>query len=125
MDAKFYVLMHVFGLASVLLAIAGLAYREAVGGPGQPEEKRFRSIALAEHGFGLLLMVVSGFGLLAKQGIPGVPGWAWAKIVLWLYLAVAPVLVRRFFRGQQALVVWLSLPLIVLAARWLAIAKPF
>lgn len=125
MDVKTYLLMHLFGMFSVMVGIAGLAYREALGGPAQPNDKKLRMMALGEHGFGLLLMLVSGFGLLAKQGIHGIPGWTWAKIGIWVYLAAAPFLIRRFFAGDKALGLWISLPFWGLVAGYLAITKGF
>jgi|CXWL01.1.fsa_nt_gi hypothetical protein len=123
MSPKFYVLMHLFGMFSVLAAVASLAYREMVGGPGGPDEKTARRLVMFEHGFGLLLMLVSGFGLLAKLGHQGVPPWAWGKVGIWLVFAAAPFLVRRFFRGSRATILWIAVPLLGLLAGYLVISQ--
>lgn len=123
MSAKFYLLMHLFGMFTVVAAVASLAYREAVGGTPSPADGKFRKVMMFEHGFGLLLMLVSGFGLLAKLGIHGVPGWVWAKIGIWVFLAAAPFLIRRFFKREKALGFWMLVPLLGLLAGYLAITK--
>lgn len=125
MDYNVYLLIHLFGIFTVLAAAGSLAYREAVGGPGGPGEAGARKLIMVEHGLGLLLMLVSGFGLLAKLEIHGVPGWAWVKIAVWLLLGAAPFLIRRFFRGSKALVFWALLPILAIASGYLAKSKPF
>jgi hypothetical protein len=48
------------------------------------------------HGTGLLISLISGFGLLAKLGIfKSMPTWVYIKIALWLVLGFLPVLARR------------------------------
>lgn len=60
------------------------------------------------HGIGLVISLVSGFGMLAKMGIMGsMPVWVWIKIALWLVLGFLPVLAKRRV---------LSAPLVVLIA---------
>ena len=48
------------------------------------------------HGIGLLISLISGFGMLAKMGIMGsMPLWVWIKIALWLVLGFLPVLAKK------------------------------
>ena len=51
------------------------------------------------HGVGLLLMLVAGFGMLAKLGVmrggAGMPTWVIVKLVCWLILGGMLVVVKR------------------------------
>ena len=76
------------------------------------------------HGVALLLILVAGFGLMARLGLFGaIPLWAWAKIVLWLLLGAAIFLLKRNPRWATGL--WVTFPLAGALAAWLAVAKPF
>lgn len=57
------------------------------------------------HGIGLLVLLVSGFGQLAKLGMTAhMPTWAIVKAVLWLALGVLPVLAKRQVLSRQVTV---------------------
>ncbi len=48
------------------------------------------------HGIGLVILLISGFGQLAKLGWTAhMPAWVIVKIVLWLVLGFMPVLAKR------------------------------
>jgi len=48
------------------------------------------------HGIGLLVSLVSGFGMLAKMGMSWPwPLWIWIKVALWLVLGFLPVLAKK------------------------------
>lgn len=111
-----YKILHIVAVLFMftsLGAIAVLAGRDGV-----------RRTATIVHGIGLAVVLVAGFGLLARLGFFGdIPGWAWAKIVLWLALGAAVVPLRRRWGSPAA---WLLvLPVLGGVAAWLAIAKPF
>ena len=57
--------------------------------------------ALALHGLGVLVMLVAGFGLLARLNISSFPWptWVFIKVGLWLVLGVLPFLARRMKLG--------------------------
>ncbi|MEO6787380.1 MAG: hypothetical protein ABI318_14710 [Chthoniobacteraceae bacterium] len=78
-----YKIIHITGIA--LLAI-GTGGRLAGG-------ERRKSFAVAQ-GLGLLVMLVSGFGLLARLHL-GYPPFAIVKTVLWVLIAMLPVLFRK------------------------------
>ena len=74
------------------------------------------------HGVSLLLILVAGFGLLAKLGLAGSwPLWVTVKILVWLALGAAPV----FLRGGEAVArVALAVVVVVGAvAAWAALTK--
>jgi hypothetical protein len=89
-----YHLLHLLGLIFVFVGFGALLSSE-----------RARS-AMMWHGIGLVISLVSGFGLLAKLGIfKTMPTWAWIKIGLWLVLGFLPVLARRRVMPAAAVVV--------------------
>ena len=81
----------------------------------------------ALHGLGLLIVLLAGFGMLAKvMRTPSMPSPAWAttKLVIWALFAVAAVVPRRWPRTARWVLV-LGLPLLGAAAAVVAILKPF
>ena len=76
------------------------------------------------RGIALLLLLVTGFGMLAKLGImKSIPLWAWIKVAIWLIAAVLPVFVKRkILSGTVAVFIALALGAV---AAWLGYLKPF
>lgn len=118
MSLLFYKVVHVAAVLFVIAALGGAAVRALAGAT----DDRSRKLPGITHGIALLLVLVTGFGALAKLGA-GFPGWAIAKAAIWLFLGAAPVLVRK--KPELATLWWWSLPLLGGVAGWLAIAKPF
>ena len=119
MSALVYKVLHIFGILLMFIALGGATARALSGagkdGPG-------RKLAGITHGIALLVILVSGFGLLAKLGL-GFPLWVWIKIVIWLLLGAAVALVRRL--PQHATLFWFAIPLLGAFAAYLALYKPF
>lgn len=96
MSLQTYHFLHLIGLICVFIGFGGLLSSEGA------------RKAMKWHGIGLVISLVSGFGMLAKMGIMGsMPVWVWIKIALWLVLGFLPVLAKRRV---------LSAPLVVLIA---------
>ncbi len=84
MPIAFYHIAHIIGLIFVFVGFGALLSSETS-----------RS-AMKWHGIGLVISLISGFGLLAKlQIFATMPTWVWIKIALWLVLGGLPVLARR------------------------------
>jgi hypothetical protein len=84
MSLQFYHYLHLIGLILVFVGYGGLLSAERA------------KAAMMWHGIGLLISLVSGFGMLAKMGIMGsMPLWVWIKIALWLVLGFLPVLAKK------------------------------
>lgn len=111
MSLEFYRVVHFFGIFLVMAAI-GAATGESVS----------RRAAAAGHGVGLLLVLVSGFGMLAKLGIGAPPAWAVVKIVIWLFLGGLLVLIRRDATVRR--MAFVVAPVLGLLAAWSAAFKP-
>lgn len=121
MSYEFYKVLHIAAVIGVFVSLGAVCFHALNGGQrGGPG----RGLVAALHGGGLLLALVGGFGLLARLGLAsGWPGWVWAKLALWLLLgALAAVPYRRPALARPVL---LTLPVLGLAAAWLAILKPF
>lgn len=79
-----YHYIHLIGLIFVFIGFGGLLSQDGA------------RKAMMWHGIGLVISLVSGFGMLAKMGIMGsMPVWVWIKIALWLVLGFLPVLAKR------------------------------
>lgn len=117
-----YKVLHLLSAFLLFAALGGLTLA-ALGRAGSGE--RGRKLAGASHGIALVLLLVTGFGALARLAISNPadwPGWVWAKVVIWLALGAA-LTVRRF-PGAAALLWWLW-PILGGVAAWLALYKPF
>jgi uncharacterized membrane protein len=117
-----YKLLHLAGILFVFVSVGGLAVHAANG--GTRASNALRKLIAGMHGIGLLVVLVAGFGMLAKLGIMGqIPGWVWAKLVIWLLLgAMVIVPYKKPSWGPALLVV---LPLLGVLAAYLALYKPF
>src|SRR4051812_18674621 len=110
MDAITYKIIHLIGISVLALGVGGMM----AGG-----EKR-KTFAILQ-GVGLLVMLVSGFGLVAKLGL-GFPHFAIVKTVLWLVVALLPMLFRKLKTPLPAAIL-ISLTLVGILA-WLGVMKP-
>jgi hypothetical protein len=115
MTYQFYKVLHLLGLILAFLSLGGLV---VAARSGHAESRRLAGIT---HGIALLLILVSGFGILAKLGL-GFPPWVLVKVLIWIVLGGAIVLIRR--RPQSAATWWWLLPLLGTVAAYLGIYKP-
>jgi len=90
MSPAFYHVAHIVG---VMFVFAGFGALLSAG------EKRGGAMAL--HGIGLLILLVAGFGMIAKNH-PAAPTvysytapWVITKAVIWLVLGALPVLAKK------------------------------
>ena len=129
MSAMLYKVLHIFGVLLTFTALGAVTFQALTGraaagraasgaGDGSPGRK----LAGLTHGIALLVILISGFGMLAKLGY-GFPLWVWIKIVVWLLLGAAAALVRRL--PQHATIFWFAIPVLGAFAAYLAIYKPF
>lgn len=85
--------------------------------------KAVRIFLSATHGVGVLVVLVSGFGLAARLGlVQGLPNWIYIKLVLWLILGGSIVLAKR--KSQWALGLYFLWLLIGALGASMAITKP-
>ena len=110
MDTTIYKIIHLTGIAAIALGVGGMM----AGGSNR------KPFAICQ-GVGLLVMLVSGFGLLAKLHL-GYPHFAIVKTVLWVVIAILPMLARRL-KLPLAAAMLISLMLVGIMA-WLGVMKP-
>ena len=118
MTYGFYKVVHLFGVLLLFTSLGALAASaKAESGP-------LKRIAGAAHGIALVIILVAGFGLMARMSMFGaIPLWAWAKVGVWLLLGIAVLPLRR--KPEWAVWLWVALPFVGGLAAWLAVTKPF
>jgi hypothetical protein len=122
MSYEVYKILHIFGVVLLYTALGGVTLHAMNG--GTRESNASRAVVSATHGVALLLVLVAGFGMLAKLGLSAaIPGYVWAKVAVWLLLGAAIAIVPRQPGLSKAL--WWVFPVLGAAAAWLAVAKPF
>jgi hypothetical protein len=119
MDPLSYKALHVLGLFLVFTGLGGLMVQALTGTGDNRTVRRLVGIA---HGVGLLIVLVSGFGGLARLHV-GFPLWAILKIAVWIVIGGVIVVIRR--QPKLVGVLWWLLPLLGAFAGYLAIFKPF
>jgi len=123
MSYEFYKVLHVLGILLLFVALGGVTLHAWNG--GTKEGNQGRRAAAAMHGLGLFLILLAGFGMLARRGFieSGLPGWAWAKLAVWL--VAGGIFFLPYRRPQSAKRLYPLLPLLGLVAAYLAVFKPF
>ena len=119
-----YKVLHLLGVFLLFVALAGITLH-AANGAGKAENRLRRAVTIM-HGLGMLIVLVAGFGLLARLGIMGSAfgqGWVISKLVIW-FIAGALLAVPYKMPDRASLIFYL-LPVLGLAAAYLAIHKPF
>jgi hypothetical protein len=100
MSLQTYHFLHLIGLILVFVGFGGLLSSEGA------------KKAMKWHGIGLVISLVSGFGMVAKYSKmlpPDAPSyytqpWVIAKFALWLVLGFLPVLAKRRVVSAQVVV---------------------
>lgn len=82
MSPAFYHVAHLVGLILLFVGFGGMA-----GG--------YSKSAMKLHGIGLLILLVAGFGLIAKLQLSYKAPFIIAKFVIFLLLGALPVLLKR------------------------------
>src|SRR5687767_5655136 len=85
--------LHLIGVFMILMALGGLLLQQINAGT---REQVWRRPVAITHGIGVVLVLVSGFGMLAQAGIlwPW-PGWVVGKIIIWLIFGALVALIGR------------------------------
>jgi hypothetical protein len=118
-----YKVLHLLGVVCVIAALGGVAVH--AGNGGQRQGNALRRVISALHGLGLLVILVAGFGLLARLDLVsgGLPMWVYGKLALWLVAgALLAIPYRRPAAARGTLMI--GLPLLGAIAAWLAVYKP-
>jgi len=118
-----YTVYKVIHLASILFLFTisgGVALYAANG--GTREKNVAKRLVSAIHGLTLVLILVSGFGLIARLGT-GFEIWVWAKFSIWFVIgSIALLPLRRPHLGYLFLFL---IPTLGALSAFMAIFKPF
>jgi hypothetical protein len=120
---QLYNVMHIVGIILLMSALGGAAIHGMTGTPSEPGRAR-RLLAIL-HGAGAFLILLGGFGMLARLGVmhgSGFPGWVWVKLIVWGLLAAA--LIAPYRRPGLGKPLLLALPVLGGLAAYMAIYKP-
>jgi uncharacterized membrane protein SirB2 len=123
MSYEVYKVLHILGILTLLCALGATAILSLTG--KAEDEASTRKLLMALHGVALLVILVAGFGLMARTGIVqggGWPGWIYGKLGIWLVFGASVAFVRR--SGDKAVRWVVLLPLLGGVAAWLAVVKP-
>jgi len=91
MSTQLYLILHLIGIIALFYALGGLALHAYKGGNRNFGAHRF---IMTVHGLAMMLVLIPGFGLLAKTGVAWPwPLWVWGKLVAWLILGGIPRLI--------------------------------
>ena len=117
--------LGVFALVSTLSVMLGRAAFASAESGGEAGDDPWRKRLGILHGIALFLVLLGGFGMLARLGVDHgnlFPGWIWAKLVLWLALGGLVAFRRSATWAVRALVM---VPLLAALAGYVAFTKPF
>lgn len=125
-----YRLIHFLGIFLLLTALGGALMRGMMGTvattalatDGGAADRRMRRLIALSHGLAMLLILVGGFGMLARLDV-GMPGWIYGKLAVWLALGAMLALARRM--AGRARTLWFAVPALAFVAAWIAYTKPF
>lgn len=121
MPYELYKVLHLAGVFMVIMSTAGLAMHVANGGT---KEHAFRKTAMLFHGVGLVIVLVAGFGLMARLGITGMPWYPWLYMKLGVWLAFGGLAAIIYRKPTLASKLWWVVWLLAATAAWIAVYKP-
>jgi len=117
-----YEIIHVIGIAMLFVAIGGVAVHAANG--GTKANTSTRGIVATIFGLGSFLILLGGFGMMARLGLVrgAPPAWLTVKMVIWLVLSALVLVPYR--KPALAKPFLLLLPLLAGLAVYMAVYKP-
>lgn len=117
---EFYKVVHLIGFFLLLSGLLGVFFTVW---SKQPFQGKIKPFSFALHGTGLLFVLVSGFGLMARLGyIQTMPVWIYIKIAIWMFFAIVISLLKR--KGHLGIPLYVLLLVGYFLAAYMAIYKP-
>lgn len=113
MDIQLLKTLHVAGIIMLFTSLGAIL-------AGACDDCRKKAMIM--HGISLLLLLGGGLHMLFAYGL-NKGGWWHAKLVIWLFLGVAPVLAKKNILPRG--VVLMLCVLAGIAAAFLGLKKPF
>lgn len=126
MSPEFYRVLHLFGIFLLFCTLGGLtmlAWQTRGAQAVKEEVTAARKRLVMVHGLALIVILVAGFGLMAKLGMmKGWPTWIYGKLAIWVVLGAAATAVRKLADHGKLWIV--LLPVFGAVAAYLAILHP-
>ena len=119
---EFYKVLHILGVLLLFAALGGLSLTVANGATRATSS--VRKLVAITHGIAMFIILLGGFGALARMGLAhgNLPGWILVKLACWVVLGVLVAIPYR--RPLLARPIFWSLPVIGAIAVIMAIYKP-
>ena len=100
MPANFYSVIHITGILMVFIgygSLIGLALSKT-------KNPRVKKLGAITSGIGLTLLLVAGFGLIAKLGYSYTSTWIIVKVIIWLLFGSLLAFINR--KPEWAKLLW-------------------
>jgi hypothetical protein len=121
MTYEFYKVMHFLGIVMLFTALGGSVLHVING--GSKATNVARPLVGALHGIALALILIGGFGMMARLGyMTAWPGWIHGKLAAWVALPALGMVAQK--KPQHARTVLVLILVVGLFAAWMAIYKP-
>lgn len=118
MNPSIYHILHVVGILMLFLGYGALLGRSIAGS----DDAKVKKLGSITSGIGLLLMIIAGFGLIAKLQI-GFQPWVIAKMLIWFVLGGLIALINR--KPALAVALWWGLIALGAIAAVMVYIRPF
>ncbi len=121
MSFETYILLHIIGIGLLIASISGLSVHAIVS---QDKKEPLRKLLFIIHGIGLFLVLLGGFGMLARISIHWPwPNWVKLKFLIWVIFGGLSSLLYISRTINKA--IYISAPLLFICAWYLANYQPF
>ncbi|MFT5122715.1 MAG: hypothetical protein ACI9TH_001813 [Kiritimatiellia bacterium] len=118
MPAYIYHILHLAGILLVFLSLGGAIVRSM----SSTDDPAIRKMVGISFGLGMLIILVAGFGFLAKSKL-GFHPWVFMKIGIWLLIGgLFSVINKKPSLGKT---LWFTIFLLGVVAAYLGYRKPF
>lgn len=121
MPYTLYKLIHLLGIFCVVAGTVGIAYHAYLG--GKKSDGTAARVATILHGLGLFVVLLGGFGMLARLGASVMSGWVIAKLVIWFL--IGGIIAFPYKKPEQALRAVFAIIVLATIAGYIALYKPF
>lgn len=121
MPYTLYKLIHLLGIFCVIAGTVGIAYHAYLG--GKKSDGAAAKIGTMLHGIGLFVVLLGGFGMLARLGVSVMSGWVIAKLVIWIL--IGGLVAFPYKKPEESIKAVFAIILLATLAGYLALYKPF
>ena len=100
MPIHFYQILHIAGIIMIFTGYGALLACSLI----KSDDASVRKLGSATSGIGLLLVLVAGFGMMAKLGYSITTPWLIVKLLIWFTLGGMTALINR--KPELAKMLW-------------------